>query len=188
MTLEESFNYTDEDPKGGVNLSDFLENHILCNEIIKSTTENRVRAGVQFTANLWYTAMIRAGLTIQPPTLVEPASGTSLTSDEPTLDWSPVNSVDFYDLQLASDNEFTTDVIIVKNVPTSSYTLENLPEGDWYWHVRSGDNSSHVGLWSQTWWFTVKTEEKRSPVSAIITITALFAIIIGVALYKRWRG
>jgi len=63
-TLEDSFSFTREGFNGGVNLTDFLENNILWNDWIKSMTENRVRAGVQFTANIWYTAMVRAGLAV----------------------------------------------------------------------------------------------------------------------------
>jgi hypothetical protein len=62
VTLAESFDFTDEDPNGGVNICDFLEVGISWNATIKSITENRVRAAVQFTANIWYTAMVRAGL------------------------------------------------------------------------------------------------------------------------------
>jgi parallel beta-helix repeat protein len=61
-TLEESFSFTREGSNGGVNLTDFLENNILWNDWIKGMTENRVRASVQFTANIWYTAMVRARL------------------------------------------------------------------------------------------------------------------------------
>jgi len=61
-TLAESFDFTDEDPNGGVNICDFLEVGISWNDTIKSITEDRLRAAIQFTANVWYTAMVRAGL------------------------------------------------------------------------------------------------------------------------------
>jgi len=131
--LYESFDLTDEDPEGGVNLSDFLEEGISWNDTIRSITENRLRAGVQFTANLWYTAMIRAGLTIQAPTLLEPENGTCATSDNLTFTWTSIDGTNFYDFQLASDNGFTSEVVTVKDLSTTSYTLENsLTEGSWY--------------------------------------------------------
>jgi uncharacterized repeat protein (TIGR01451 family) len=58
VTLAGSFDFTDEDPNGGVNIGDGTS----WNDTIKSISENRVRAGVQFTANVWYTAMVQAGL------------------------------------------------------------------------------------------------------------------------------
>ena len=157
VTLDGSFDFTDEDPEGGVNLSDFLENDILWNDTIKSITENRLRAGVQFTTNLWYTAMIQAELTIQAPTLASPLDGSTITDNTPTFTWTPVNGASFYDFQLASDNDFKSGVLTVKDLSTTSHTLvEPLTSGEWYWRVRSGDNSTHVGLWSQTQWFTVE--------------------------------
>jgi len=132
--------------------------------------------------------MIRAGLTIQAPTLEGPANSTLVTTSKPTLTWSSVNGTDFYDLQLALDNEFTSDVIIIKDLSTPSYPLENpLVDGDWCWRVRSGDNSTHVGLWSQTQWFTVKTEE-GPPITTIIVIVVLIMIILGAVFYRRWRS
>ena len=163
VTLEESFDFTDEDPNGGPNLSDFLEVGISWNDWIKSMTENRVRASVQFTANVWYTAMIHAGLTIQAPTLTSPSDGSTTTDSAPTFAWASVGGTNFYDFQLASDNGFTSGVVTVKSLSTTSYTLENsLSGGSWYWRVRTGDNSTDVGLWSQTQCFTVSTSHEVS--------------------------
>ena len=64
VTLEDSFSFTKEGSNEGVNLTNFLENDILWNDWIKSMAENRVRAAVQFTANVWYTAMVKASLII----------------------------------------------------------------------------------------------------------------------------
>jgi hypothetical protein len=158
VTLEESFSFTREGSNGGVNLTDFLENNILWNDWIKSMTENRVRAAVQFTANIWYTAMIHAGLTIQAPTLTSPSDGSTTIDNTTTFTWTSVNGASSYDFQLASDNNFTVGARTVKGLSTTSYTLvEPLTNGKWYWRVRTGDNSTGVGLWSQAWCFTVLT-------------------------------
>lgn len=165
VTLKDSFDFTDEDPNGGINLSDFLEVGTRWNDWIRSMTENRLRAGVQFTANVWYTAMIHAGLTIQAPTLTSPSDGSTTTDSTPTFTWTSVGGTNFYDFQLAPDDGFTSGVITVKDLSATSYTLENsLTEESWYWRVRSGDNSTHVGLWSQNQWFTVTTENYQTNV------------------------
>ena len=183
-TLAESFSFTKEGSNGGVNLTDFLEDSILWNDWIRSMTENRVRASVQFTANVWYTAMIRAGLTIQAPTLTSHLDGTTTTDGTPTFTWTSVNGTIFYDLQLASDNGFTSDVFTVKDLSTTSYTLENpLSDGSWYWRVRSGDNSTHVGLWSQSQRFTIETTTSVTTIIVIIVIVAVAAI--GVVLFFK---
>jgi len=184
-TLEGSFDFTDEDPEGGVNLSDFLEQDILWNDTIRDITENRLRASVQFTANLWYTAMIQAGLAIQAPTLFEPGDGGSIATGTPTFTWTSIDGTSFYDFQLASDNGFTSDVITVKDLSTPSYTPENpLACDDWYWRVRSGDNSTHVGLWSQTLQFTVTDEEGGLPIALMAIVVAVVVVLVVVALMR----
>ena len=190
-TLEGSFDFTDEDPEGGVNLSDFLEQDILWNDTIRDITENRLRASVQFTANLWYTAMIQAGLAIQAPTLFEPGDGGSIATSTPTFTWTSIDGTSFYDFQLASDNGFTSDVITVKDLSTSSYTPENsLANDNWYWRVRSGDNSTHVGLWSQTWQFTVNAEEGGGglPITLMAIVVVVVVILVVVVALMRSRG
>jgi parallel beta-helix repeat protein len=150
-TLEESFRFTREGSNGGVNLTDFLDNNIFWNDWIKSMTENRLMTAVQFSANVWYTAMIDAGLTIQAPTLISPSDGSDITNNTPTFTWTSVDGVSSYDLQLALDNDFTAGTLTVKGLSTTAYTLvEPLAGGEWYWRVRTGDNSTDVGLWSQT--------------------------------------
>jgi len=154
-TLEESFSFTGNTED---DLSYWLRLGISWNDTIKSITENRVRAGVQFTANVWYTAMIHAGLTIQAPTLTSPSDGSTTTDNTPTFAWTSVGGTNFCDFQLASDNSFTSGVVTVKGLSTTSYTsVEPLTDGEWYWRVRAGDNSTDVGLWSQTYWFTILT-------------------------------
>ncbi len=170
-TLEGSFDFTDEDPEGGVNLSDFLEQDILWNDTIRDITENRLRASVQFTANLWYTAMIHAELTIQAPTLLGPENGATTSDDTPTFEWS--STVAGYQLEYATDNTFTTNVTIVKDLTTTSYTPASpLDSGAWYWRVRSGDNTTNVGLWSDTWLFTINMADFE--LEDIYTITLDF--------------
>jgi len=190
-TLEGSFNFTDENPDAVIDVSFFLEQHILWNEIIHEITEDRMRASIQFTANLWYTAMIQAGLTIQAPTLLELGDGASSATSTPTLTWTSIDGTSFYDLQLASDDGFTSDVTTVKDLSTSSYTPENsLANDNWYWRVRSGDNSTHVGLWSQTWQFTVTAEEgdEGPPITLMAIVVVVVVILVVVVALMRSRG
>jgi hypothetical protein len=159
VTLKDSFSFTKEGSGGGVNLTDYLLSGIYWNDWIKSMTENRVRASVQFTANVWYTAMIHAGLTIQAPGLISPSNGSTTTDNTPNFTWTSVGGTNFCDFQLAPDNGFTSGVVTVKGLSTTSYTsVEPLTNGEWYWRVRTGDNSTDVGLWSQTLQFTVSTQ------------------------------
>ena len=156
LTLKDSFSFTKEGSSGGTNLTDLVGSGIYWNDWEKSMVENRVRASIQFTANVWYTAMIQAGLTIQAPTLISPSDGSSTTDNTPTFAWTSVSGTSYYDFQLASDNNFTINAVTAKGLATTSYTpVTPLTNGVWYWHVRTGDNSTDVGLWSQVLHFTV---------------------------------
>jgi hypothetical protein len=87
VTLAGSFDFTDEDPNGGVN----IDGGTIWNDTIKSISENRVRAGVQFTVNVWYTAMVQAGL-----------AGLTSSVDAITPYWA--NSIPFTITATASEN------------------------------------------------------------------------------------
>jgi hypothetical protein len=168
-SLAKSFSYTAEGANpGDNNLTAFLMAGITWNDWIASMTENRLRSAVQFTANVWYSAMIQSGLTIQAPTLNSPSHGSSTNDNTPTFTWTSVSGTSYYDLQLASDNNFTINARNVKNLTTTSYTPTNpLPVGVWYWRVRAGDNSTDVGLYSQTSSFTVTASAMNPPVVVI---------------------
>ncbi|KXB07181.1 hypothetical protein AKJ54_00625 [candidate division MSBL1 archaeon SCGC-AAA382K21] len=162
-TLEGSFNFTDEDPDGGVELSVYLEYDTLWNDTIKDITENRLQAGIQFTANLWYTAMIRAGLTIPAPTLTSPPDGATDVGNPPTLSWNSTDDINSYTIQISSDNNFKSGTDTVRNISDTSYTPNNqLDSGTWYWRIRTGDNSTHVGLWSKANEFTIASGSENA--------------------------
>jgi hypothetical protein len=162
--LEESYSYTGYQPD---KVSYWLQQGVLWNSTLRGITENRLRSAVQLTANVWYTAMIRAGLTIPAPTPLEPEDNASILSATPTLTWTAVSGASTYDLQLAKDNSFSSNVITVKGRSSTSYTVEtSLGYGTWYWRVRSGDNSTNVGLWSQVRQFHVNAGKVQfSPAS-----------------------
>jgi len=158
-TLEESFGYTGYTSD---KLNYWLAGGILWNDTIKSITENRLQAGVQFTTNIWYTAMIRAGLTIGAPTLESPENCETATTHRPTFTWTSTGEA--YQLELSTDNNFASDVIVLK-VDDNFYTLQDdsLENGVWYWRVRSGDSSTHVGLWSGVRKLTVSAPPSPQP-------------------------
>ena len=140
--------YTEND------LNYWLYENVLWNDTIKDITESRLREDVSILANLWYTGMIRANLVIAAPTLTLPGNGAIISDKTPTFEWS--STVAGYQFEYATDNAFTTNVTIVKDLTTTSYTPTTpLADGTWYWRVRSGDNTTSVGLWSDPWMFTI---------------------------------
>jgi len=141
VTLEESFSFTREGSNhGDNNLTDFLENDILWNDWIKSMTENRVRAAVQFTANVWYTAMIRAGLVIGSVGTLSPHSPIYINGND---NFTSANGIvagsgkenDPYIIENWDINAENAHGIWIKDT-TAYFVARNV-------HVHDGENSNY---------------------------------------------
>jgi len=140
-TLEDSFAYTREGTKAGDNnLTDFLENNILWNDWIKSMVENRVNASIQFTANIWYTAMIRAGLvatlTSHSPIYIDGNAGFT-TANGVTSGSGTEN--DPYIIENWDINASSADGIAIRNT-TARFVIRNC-------HVHNGMAASKDGIY-----------------------------------------
>jgi hypothetical protein len=57
-------------------LSPYLENGTLWNDNIKDITENRLRTGAQLLTNIWYTAVVQAGVSPPPANNANPESSS----------------------------------------------------------------------------------------------------------------
>jgi hypothetical protein len=159
VTLKDSFSFTKEGSGGGVNLTDYLLSGIYWNDWIKSMTENRLRAAVQLTANVWYTAMIQAGAL----PLISPENGVYLLDNTPTFAWTSVTDPSGVTCQLQIDDnaDFSSPVYFAMNLTENTRTLpdENaLALGKYYWRVRVVDGVGNASDWSSVWTFFVRTQ------------------------------
>ncbi len=72
-----------------------------------------------------------------------------------SLIWSPIQYAEFYHLQVATDENFEEQNLIVNDsnliMPNKYLTRLNY-ETKYYWHVR-GYNPAGSTPWSETWWF-----------------------------------
>jgi len=139
VTLAESFDFTDEDPNGGINICDFLEVGISWNPEIKSMTENRVRAGVQFTANIWYTAMVRAGLAglISSVDAITPYWQNSIPFEITATAGASAQSVSLY-YRYSTDNSSWGGWTFFENDYSPVYSWSfTAPQGDGYYEFYS---------------------------------------------------
>lgn len=97
------------------------------------------------------------------PTLLAPDNGRTERVSTPTFDWSDVSDPSgiTYELEIASDDNFTS-IVFTETCPTaSSYTptaVRALPDGTYYWRVRARDEANNAGDFSPTWSFTVDTQ------------------------------
>ncbi len=86
-------------------------------------------------------------------TLISPENEATDTETDVELIWQNEAPVDYYDLQLATDDQFDELVTDISNVYSTSYSLNDLEENEtYYWRV--GGNVDDQFSWSDTWSFT----------------------------------
>jgi len=94
------------------------------------------------------------------PVLLDPLTGSLVTSSTPTLNWSVVNdpavSIKEYEVQISWSNVFTP-LAQTATVTGSSYTATTLGDGIYYWRVRAINELDVHSKWSPYWSFTVDT-------------------------------
>ncbi|MFH1226382.1 MAG: fibronectin type III domain-containing protein [Planctomycetota bacterium] len=93
------------------------------------------------------------------PTPGFPADGAIDVTINPTLTWTAVSYVQYYHLQVSTDNSFSTTLLdsqYIGNSYTDYYISELNPQTIYYWHVRA-TNDSGPSAWSATQSFTTTT-------------------------------
>jgi len=90
------------------------------------------------------------------PTLVSPECGAVFNGTPITLEWNPVANYDSYRVEWSRDVNFVTDVNYT-NVTGTNYTINNLLDGRWYWHVAIIYPGGTIGDWSGTCYFILDT-------------------------------
>ena len=92
-------------------------------------------------------------------TLVEPMNSAIGLDNMIEFKWNPIDSAQYYNLEIADDNEFQNVHFEIDNISTSKITVSNLDEGaQYFWRVTSHNQlgsttvsniynfSTHVGL------------------------------------------
>ena len=92
-----------------------------------------------------YTCVGAAGV----PSLVSPASGALVTSYTPVLDWADAANADHYQVQIATNNTFTS-LVQETDAPGSSYLVSPAlnPNTTYYWRLRTINALGQVSAWS----------------------------------------
>jgi hypothetical protein len=121
------------------------------------------------------------------PKIINPKDGTKMGffgDIAPTLEWSKITGGNgiTYNLQIATDAEFSNSTIDVSGITTNKYTLkksDSLPRGQYYWHVQAIDGASNASDWSDP---LLLVSGMISPaVFALIMVGIV--ILLGVGLY-----
>lgn len=126
----------------------------------------RVRASNSGGAGNW--SEIRNFTTAEAPPpvvqLVTPDSGATNVTTTPRLEWETAQRADFYDLEIATDQNFNQKVVDLNNVTSTFYNADLEGFTTYYWRVR-GENDTAPGNWSQVWNFT--TEQTGNEISIV---------------------
>ncbi|RLI32207.1 hypothetical protein DRO66_11665, partial [Candidatus Bathyarchaeota archaeon] len=94
------------------------------------------------------------------PSLIEPVNNSAFVDPRPFFDWTDSydeGGIDYYTLQIATDDQFT-NVVFISEPDVSEYQLtgyEMLSSGQYYWIVHAVDLAENVGDWSEVWTFTI---------------------------------
>ncbi|MCH7652095.1 MAG: hypothetical protein IIB14_00335 [Chloroflexi bacterium] len=80
-----------------------------------------------------------------PPTLTYPPNGVTLNDDTPDLAWSAGGSVNYFQVQIDDNSNFSSPIVNESNWQTLNYTPSPLSDDTYYWRVRSHGTN---GLWS----------------------------------------
>jgi len=80
------------------------------------------------------------GLGLDPPMLVAPVDGATITQNPPTFIWQSVENTEIvYILEVATDEQFDYSSIVISTmiVPSdTNYTPDNsFASGEYYWHM-----------------------------------------------------
>ena len=116
------------------------------------------------------------------PTLTSPSN--AIVTDDPNVvfQWSSVANGNTYQIQVDDLNTFASPLI--DNTGTAgqlSFTVNPLPAGIWYWHVRAINTFGQYGAWSLPRAVTIDT---TAPLPPVLSLPANAAISRGTPTFS----
>ncbi|MBN1431088.1 MAG: polysaccharide deacetylase family protein, partial [Anaerolineae bacterium] len=107
------------------------------------------------------------------PTLLAPANSSTTSDFTPPFDWEDVENAARYRIQIDDNTDFSSTVADAQPTRSTYTPRKTLPNGTYYWRVRTGDSMGNWGEYSPAWKVTVEAELLSSiEVSAEPTATA----------------
>jgi subtilisin family serine protease len=115
------------------------------------------------------------------PVLSSPPNGTFSASGSYGLVWSAVDNIDHYELQIATDSKFLTNLIDEPVIYATHITFAPDTDGVYYWRVRGVSATNSNGPWSKVFVLTYDTVAPNAPVlskplnAAVVTGSPAFS-------------
>jgi Glucodextranase, domain B/FecR protein len=86
--------------------------------------------------------------TVGPPTLIAPANGMPVFSNDVLFSWTPMDNVKNYHIQI-SKTPYFSQLVLEKTVSLPSAQVSGLGDGSYYWSVRSLDAEGSPSIESE---------------------------------------
>ncbi len=118
------------------------------------------------------------------PLAAAPAPDARIAGTDPTFVWSEIAGAARYRVQLASDAEFAT-LVHLAEVTAAQLTLEELPEGRYYWRVAAINDRGDAGAFSESRPYTQRPAPLR--VTAVVQKDRSVALSWTVHPASRYR-
>lgn len=95
------------------------------------------------------------------PTIISPVNNT-IIKKTPVFTWEAVEGATHYDVEISKSNTFSTKIFpAVDSIRITSPTLSpnvEMPDGIYYWRIRSVGGTTNKGAWSSVMQFNLTTE------------------------------
>lgn len=157
----------------------------VCHELDPGTYYWKLRAysstsGWSNWTYIWRFTVDEQGATLVPPTLNTPPNGNTTSDTTPDLSWtSDDTDYNSFQVQIATSDTFASTICDNGSVQSFNYTpgaidCQPLTDNTYYWRVRGYTAGGEWSEWSQTWHFTVQTQQTNelsilSPVKTVNT-------------------
>ncbi|MCZ7539803.1 MAG: M6 family metalloprotease domain-containing protein [Anaerolineae bacterium] len=111
------------------------------------------------------------------PTLLSPETKSILNTGQPALDWSDVADAAHYELQIDNLSTFGSPEVFITVTPSAYTVTPPLPNGKYFWRVRTYDLAGNKSGWTSARSFTL-TYAPAPPEMATPTPTPTLALTL----------
>jgi hypothetical protein len=99
------------------------------------------------------------------PTLVSPSNGSISQNPSVNLSWNSATNAVKYDVELDNNSTFTSrEFFTLQPISATNISTSQLPDGVYYWRVRSINITNGTSAWSTVWRVTVAQPIPLAPV------------------------
>lgn len=104
-------------------------------------------------------------ITLDPPNLTKPPNNDSEVGIKMRFAWYEVLDANFYHLQVSTNNQFTSNLIIDEDsVDRNYYHVEYLnPDSTYFWRVKANSHYNGMGPWSDVFHFDTSPTVYTTP-------------------------